>query len=212
VELVTHARGGYVSQLAPEWDWVNRGVDPEPEVPAGPVLIYSWPVENQDDKGFSYGIMGADEGEADGFAMSSSFQALILAQGGKLASLKLWVRAQTGNFDVLVNVYAATGAASAMTPTGPILATSDPILNSALDRVDGSLQEFLFNGANQIDLQAGQPYAFVFTYVGAFPPTGEWIYFGCNWAATPPNNGGYHQGGWQCDDGCTFTAYLYATP
>jgi hypothetical protein len=178
--------------------------------PPPPVLIYSHAVELQDDKGFSYGIMGAADAN-DPFAMSSSFQALILQGGGKLSSVKLWVRAQTGNFDVLVNVYNATSTGSAMTPTGPILATSETIPNASLDRVDGSLQEFLFTGANQIDLQGGQSYAFVFTNAGAFPPTGEWIYFGCHWASTPPNNGGFHQGGWQVDDGCTFTFYLYAT-
>jgi hypothetical protein len=206
--------GGYSAHTHPNLIWPpsarptdDGGSDGEPQ------LIYSWPVEKQDDAGFSYGVTGSDDGETDFMSMSSAFQALVLTQGGKLSSVKLWVRAQSGNFDVLVNVYAATGAPSAMKPTGAILATSEAIPNASLDRVDGSMQEFVFAGANQIDLQAGQLIALVFTYAGAYPPTGEYIYFGCNWAETPPNNGGYNQGGsFSVDEGCTFTLYLYATP
>lgn len=206
---VVHARAAFVTLMHPAWDYVNRDVV---GAPAGPALIYSHAVELQDDKGFSYGVMGADGGESDPFAMSSCFQALVLPKGGKLSSVKFWVRAQSGNFDVLVNVYAAAGNAGVMTPTGPILATSETIPNASLDRVDGSLQEFLFTGANQIDLQAGQLFAFVFAHAGAsYPPNGEWIYCGIHWVPTLPNNAGFSQNGWNPDEGGTFTLYIYAT-
>ncbi len=208
MEPVVLARASHIVKLHPAWeDWHLGNI-----APAGPELIYSHAVELQDDKGFSYGVMGGTDIN-DPFAMHSTYQALILPKGGYLSSIKLWVRAQTGNFDVVVQVQAATGAAGSMEPTGPILATSNPILNSALNRVDGSLQEFIFSGANQINLQAGQPYAFIFTYAGAvYPPQGEWIYIGLQWVGSLPNNIGFYQGGWSADNGGTATMYLYTGP
>jgi hypothetical protein len=206
---------GEVLDFKIEYPGSTNPPEPPPYVPppgpSAPSLIYSWPVENQDDKGFSYGVMGNDSLT---MAMGGAFQALALQQGGKLSSVKLWVRAQTGNFDCLVNVYAASGAPGLVLPTGPILATSEVIPAAVLsvDRIDGAMQEFVFDGANQIDLVAGQVYAFVFTYAGTVaPPNGEFTYVGLNWVPTLPNNVGYIQNGWNNDDYGTLTFYLYAT-
>lgn len=180
-----------------------------PPAPAAPQLIYSWPLENQDDPGQSYGIMGGSS-PTDPMAMTSTYQALVLPTGGKLASLQLWVKPRGALCDMVVQLYAATGAASAMQPTGPVLATSDVLPNASLV-AGGSMQEFVFSGAQQYDLQAGQPYAFVFTYVGAYPAIGEYVYLGMNWQPTPPNNVGFWQNEWNVDDYGTLTFYLYAT-
>lgn len=181
----------------------------ETEEVGGAQLIYSWPIENQDDE-HSYGIMGQDGGANDPMAMPATFQALQLTQGGKLASIKLFLNVNGGALcDVIVEVRAAAGAAGAMLPTGPALATSDVILNAEI--AQQALNEFVFSGANQIDLQAGQLYAFVFTYSGTFPVGGQQIYLGMNWVPTLPNNVGFTQGGWQSDDYGTLTLYLYAT-
>jgi hypothetical protein len=182
----------------------------KPPPPPEPVLIYSWPVENQDDAGNSYGIMGGVS-ETDPFAMTATYQALVMPVGGKLASLQLWVKPRGALCDFVVQLYAAVGAAGAMVPTGPVLATSNRLPNASLV-TGGSMQEFVFEGANQYALVAGQLYAFVFTYVGAFPAQGEYAYLGMHWAQTLPNNVGFHQGGWQTDDFGTLTFYLYALP
>jgi hypothetical protein len=176
--------------------------------PPAPQLIYSWPLEKQDDSGNSYGVQGAAS-DTDPFAMLAAYQALVLPQGGKLTSAKLFVKAKGGLFDTVVQLYAATGAEGAMQPTGPVLATSNVLPNASLV-AGGSLQEFIFSGANQYALQAEHAYAFVFTYAGAFPPQGEAINVGINWAQTPPNNGGYRGQSWSVDDWATWTLYLYA--
>ena len=127
-------KSGWSARLSPlwPWDWDNR--DNSPPVPPGPHEIYSWPVENQDDKGFSYGVMGGDS-PADPFAMISTYQGLVLPQGGKLTSVKLWVRNQSAGagYNVCVQVSAAAGAPGVIKPTGAILATSEVIASATLN-------------------------------------------------------------------------------
>lgn len=211
MEPVILARGCAIVKLHPAWeDWHLGNV--VPPAPPEPELISSHPVELQDDIGNSYGVMGSDSGAGDPFAMAGAFQVVQLTQGGKLSSIKLWLKPKTPRptCDFIVNVYAAAGNAGVMVPTGPILATSDPIHAAALNDA-GQLHEFIFSDANQIALQAGF-YAFVFTFLGTYPVSGEYCYCGMHWVQTLPVNCGYVQGGWNPDDYGTLTYYLYAIP
>lgn len=183
-------------------------VQPAGSGPQPPRLIASWPIENQDDD-HSYGIMGRASGPSDPMAMGGAFQTVHMAEDAKLASIKLFVNLVGALCDFKVEVYAAGGVVGAILPTGPVLATSDVIPNAAI--LQQQMNEFVFSGANQIDLQAGQVYAFFFTYNGAFPSDSENVYVGMNWVAAPPDNCGYEQTGWNQDSEGVVTYYLYAT-
>jgi hypothetical protein len=152
--------------------------------------------------------MGHAGGATDPMAMTATYQALVFPASGKLYSIALFVNPKGATCDLKVEVYAAAGAPGAMKPTGAILATSDVVPMSSINPL-GGMQEFFFSGANKIDLQAGQLYAFVFTYSGQFPGQGQYVYLGMGWIQTLPNNCGFHQNGWQNDDYGTITFYIY---
>lgn len=93
-------------------------------------------------------------------------QAFNAGASKKLGSCKFFLK-KTGSPDnVTAKIYAVTGTfGSTAKPTGEALATSDVRAGTGLT-TGGQLEEFVFSGANQIDLTSGTKYVIVCEHTG----------------------------------------------
>ena len=140
------------------------------------VLIDSYASANQDAQDF-LSSAGPD------------FAQIFLGNGTILSNANFWAYRSgsiTGN--AYAKIYAVTGTmGSTAVPTGSALATSDPVDVSTLS-ASYSWKNFVFSGANQIQLVAGTVYALVLEY--NVVTSSAWLVWGEDQSSPT------HQGNW----------------
>lgn len=179
---------------------------PEPEQPPGPVLIDSWPVENQNDIG-SYGIRDA---------LTGPYQAFTAPRSASLKSVKLSLK-RVGNpvGEVLIGLRDASGAHPSAIPGGRIGGSKKLDVTTISTATDGSLYQFDF--LVPLGLLSGQQYAIVLEKFndgsGTTFTSPDYILVGFDFTfdASPQHsgNGGYNQGGFAPDPMADMIFYLY---
>ena len=152
-----------------------------------------------------------DSSYTDGPRAGQSFT--VGAAAMKITSAKFYFRYGAGSptGPVVATLYAHTGTfGSTGTPTGSILATSDPIPSASIP-AGNALYEFVFSGANQYTMSASTNYFIVLDGIG-FGNTSNYLSYGVDTTSpTAPGNfaGEGSPGSWSSFSSIDMPFYVY---
>jgi hypothetical protein len=204
----THIKSTWEAKVFPTCIEATAG-DGGPAPPEGPVLIDSWPVENQNDIN-SYGIRDA---------LGGPYQAFTAPRNCQLKTVKLSLQ-RVGNpiGDLVVAVRDGSGEYPAVTPGGRI--TGSRKLDVSTVSPDATAETgilYAFDFLTPVPLVGGQKYCIVLEKVsdatGTTFTSPDYLMVGFSFTfgaeTQHAGNGGYNQGGWGADDAADMIFYLY---
>lgn len=144
---------------------------------------------------------------ADNQAVGQAFNA---GASAKLGSCKFYLKKTGSPSNVTAKLYAVTGTyGSTAKPTGAALATSDVRAGTGLT-TGGQLEEFVFSGANQVDLTLNTKY--VITCEHSLGNASNYISIGTDGSST--SHGGnisyYAPSSWTAYSGADASFYVYS--
>lgn len=132
--------------------------------------------------------------------------------GGVISEVLLFLsKSGTISGNCQVEIFDISGTfGSSSVPTGPALATSDPVDVSTVPSFSThSLISFKFSGANKIKLVDGAKYAIVVSFTGG--DSSNYLYPGVDATSpTHPGNLAVYTGSWTALSGSDMCFYIYA--